>query len=108
MVALSFATKTAASNFVSVSSNILMSFKIGDSIQIKNIQETVIAIDLLSIKLKTRLLIIKFPFLILSILPYKENPLDLAKAVQLKIDYKKQPNTSLRKKKSELHKAANE
>lgn len=53
-VALSFAAKTAASNFVSGIFLIFeRPFKIGDSIQIKNIQGTVEAIDLLSTKLKT-------------------------------------------------------
>lgn len=53
-VALSFAAKTAASNFVSGIFLIFeRPFKIGDIIQIKNIQGTVDAIDLLSTKLKT-------------------------------------------------------
>ncbi|MBI2784780.1 MAG: mechanosensitive ion channel, partial [Legionella longbeachae] len=53
-VALSFAAKTAASNFVSGLFLIFeRPFKVGDSIQIKNIQGTVTAIDLLSTKLKT-------------------------------------------------------
>jgi small-conductance mechanosensitive channel len=53
-VALSFAAKTAASNFVSGVFLIFeRPFKIGDTIQIKNIQGTVEAIDLLSTKLKT-------------------------------------------------------
>lgn len=53
-VALSFAAKTAASNFISGIFLIFeRPFKVGDTIQIKTIQGTVETIDLLSTKLKT-------------------------------------------------------
>jgi len=53
-VALSFASQTAASNFVSgVFLLFERPFKIGDTIEVKNFQGTVDAIDLLSTKIRT-------------------------------------------------------